>query len=100
LFDLSQLCLEWLNTGQADLNLDSIVNFEDFAVLAQNWRISTVRCSLNIPGDLNNDCVVDLLDLDEMSFEWLGIGQADLNGDSIVNFFDFAILAQNWFVGK
>jgi glucose/arabinose dehydrogenase len=98
LFDLNQMSLEWLGAGPADLDGDAIVDFGDFAILAQDWRVSTARCAANMPGDLNNDCVVDLFDLNEMFFNWLGTGPADLNGDGIVDFIDFAILAQNWLV--
>jgi glucose/arabinose dehydrogenase len=100
IFDLNEMCIQWLGTGPADLNGDLIVDFIDFAILGQDWQISTVRCVSNIPGDLNNDCAIDYLDLNEMFFGWLRTGPGDLNGDGIVNFVDFATLAQNWFVGK
>ena len=31
----------------------------------------TVACYYDIPGDLNNDCVVDLVDLATLSAHWL-----------------------------
>jgi hypothetical protein len=53
-------------------------------------------CAARAPGDLNNDCAVDYLDLEQMLLDWLGVGPADLNGDSVVNFKDFALLAGHW----
>ena len=53
-------------------------------------------CATRAPGDLNNDCVVDYLDLEQMLLDWLGVGPADLNGDSVINFEDFALLAGHW----
>lgn len=46
--------------------------------------------------DLNDDCVVDYRDLDEMAAQWLHTGEvkADLYGDDIVNLRDFAVLAE------
>ncbi len=55
-------------------------------------------CSARTPGDFNNDCVVDNLDLRQIAINWLGTGPADLNGDSIVNIEDFAILAEHWLI--
>lgn len=53
-------------------------------------------CSARTPGDINNDCVVDILDLHQMATTWLDDGPANLNGDLTVNLQDFAILAPHW----
>ncbi len=53
-------------------------------------------CRSRTLGDINNDCVVDYLDLNQMALNWLGTGPADLNSDLIVNFEDFRILAAHW----
>jgi len=50
-------------------------------------------CTARAPGDVNNDCLVDYLDLEQMSLDWLGMGPADLSGDLLINFEDFALLA-------
>jgi hypothetical protein len=55
-------------------------------------------------GDLNNDCKVDFHDLKIMAENWLGSGPtADIvpppSGDGIVNFLDFAVLAEWWLAG-
>ncbi|OHB58595.1 MAG: hypothetical protein A2Y12_08225 [Planctomycetes bacterium GWF2_42_9] len=82
-----------------------------------NWTGSTsptVYCSLNVPnvwfticpvtsGDLQPDGAVDIADLAIMASQWLespGTPSADImpkpNGDNIVNFLDFAELAEHW----
>jgi dockerin type I repeat protein len=58
---------------------------------------ATVPCPA-IPGDINEDCYVNMLDLAQMKEEWLEEGNlpADLFVDEIVNMLDFEILARNW----
>jgi hypothetical protein len=36
---LAELASQWLQPGQSsgNLNADEIVNFEDFAIMAENW---------------------------------------------------------------
>jgi len=56
-------------------------------------------------GDINGDCVVDLIDLKIMCDEWLAQGDqldADLykDEDSRVNLKDFAVLANSWLEGQ
>jgi hypothetical protein len=51
------------------------------------------------PGDFEPDGDVDYYDLAVLAAEWLydsGELIADLNGDDVVNFTDFAILTKNW----
>jgi len=51
------------------------------------------------PGDFEPDGDVDYYDLAVLAVEWLydsGELIADLNGDDVVNFTDFAILTGNW----
>lgn len=58
----------------ADINLDGVVDFCDFAVFAYAWRGHfgganwVMRCDLAEPKDL----VIDELDLTEFSEQWLG----------------------------
>jgi predicted aspartyl protease len=56
-----------------------------------------------LPGDITGDGVVDLLDIDAFTNAWLTTtgnpnwnAQADMVSDGIINFPDFAVLAQNW----
>ena len=55
-----------------------------------------------VPGDINGDWVVDWLDVAALADAWLATpaspnwnARADLVGDGIINFLDFAVLAQN-----
>ncbi len=53
-------------------------------------------------GDLNADCWVDFDDLAVLCLQWLqepGSPPADIappDGDGVVNFLDFAVLASRW----
>lgn len=58
----------------------------------------TLRSTV-LPGDINEDGTVDLLDLDilGMHFDTLGSpGNSDLNGDGLVDLLDLDILGQNF----
>ena len=71
----------------------------DLAPDANLLRFSYVP--VPIPGDLDLNNKVDLEDLELMTYDWLRIGgsRADLyppGGDGMVNFTDFAVLANNW----
>jgi len=68
-------------------------------------RLHWPRCvpsQLQPVGDLNDDCVVNYSDIDEMAGEWLSIPApgaeliADLDGDGDVDFSDYAELASAW----
>jgi hypothetical protein len=54
----------------ADLNNDKIVNFKDFAVIAENWMTILPQPDLSI-GDFNQDAKVDALDLRWLGCNWL-----------------------------
>ena len=49
-------------------------------------------------GDINYDCIVDYLDVQQMANEWLTSSDpnSDLDDDNDVDFNDFAILANHW----
>lgn len=58
-----------------------------------------------LPGDLAMDGYVDVLDIERFGYYWLMQGasqnndyyeRADINKDGSVDFYDFAMLAQNW----
>ena len=49
----------------ADFTGDCSVNFNDFAVMGEEWH----NCGGQ--ADLNNDCIVDLMDLAILADEWL-----------------------------
>lgn len=89
--DLRIFCDEWL---LEELSVDfwpdggdGIVNFMDWAILADGWEDT-----------------YDIFDLADFANEWLrrGIRVADIapyGGDGIVNMLDYAVLADNWLVG-
>jgi len=51
-------------------------------------------------GDLTHDNIVDMDDLYEFSLVWLVSDcnnvELDLNGDCIINFYEYSFFAQNW----
>jgi hypothetical protein len=56
-----------------------------------------------IPGDLNLDNKVDTADLEIMTWDWpeTGTSRADIFppfGDGLVDFIDYAVLANNWLI--
>ena len=68
-----------------------------------------ILCALTLPaaaapcpvGDLNGDCVVDMLDLEWFAFQWLDDSCderacADIAGDEGVDFLDFSRMLSNW----
>jgi len=71
-------------------------------VIFDNIRLK--RCGLTAAADLNNDCVMDINDLEVLSEQWLICGicyaKADIyppgRPDALVDFRDFAVLADKW----
>jgi hypothetical protein len=85
--------------GQAywcpDLSADDFVDLGDFALLAGNWQESGV----DLLGDFDGSGTVDNNDLQHFIYYWLSdyeCRSADFNFDYIVNFIDFAGLANLW----
>ncbi|MBN2020623.1 MAG: hypothetical protein JW749_10420 [Sedimentisphaerales bacterium] len=66
---------------RGDINLDGIVNYEDFVIFANAWRSQFgqaawfSRCDINSPKDM----VVDFLDFAVFAEEWLMIEQWRIN---------------------
>jgi hypothetical protein len=81
---------------------DWSVTYTDPAGIESDW--SNIESSIQVtPGDFEPDCDVDLADLAVLVDQWLqppGTPSADIapqpNGDGIVNFLDFALMAENW----
>jgi hypothetical protein len=74
---------------------DGRVYFEDI-------RLYNRRCVPELfEGDLDCDCVVNFRDFAILANEWLNTGccEADLYKDNKVNFKDLAIMADNWLEG-
>jgi predicted outer membrane repeat protein len=69
-----------------------------------NIRLLQPNCNPTLYGltssglisDFTGDSKVNMDDLEIMTQEWLHCGQADIYPDGIVDFCDFAVLAQQW----
>lgn len=76
--DATDNCLTVANAAQRDSNADGFGNLCD--------------------ADLNNDCVVNVVDLGLMRTSFFGSGpDADLDGDGVVNVVDLGLLRQAFF---
>jgi hypothetical protein len=81
----------WLaSTGKGDFNHDGITNFSDFAILADWWE--------SVPDDSEYTANTEVEDFSYfIANNWLeSIRTGDFNRDGIVDFIDFAILANRW----
>jgi predicted aspartyl protease len=111
--DLAEFAYHWLEDpnspdwySECDMappsSPDDKVNFLDFAVLADHLLEGFI---VPIPGDITNNGKVDWYDLKVLTDQWLqppGFPSADIAPtpvDGIVNFLDFAVLAENWLEG-
>jgi hypothetical protein len=75
-------------TGRLIITTDSVAN---------TLTITGCPSAGPVPGDVNNDCKVNWLDLNLLAQNWLAAGtSADLNSDGRVNIKDYAIIAGNW----
>jgi hypothetical protein len=110
----------WHNSGNVAINLfesNHIVTYKPITgwITPPNQTVTLNANTLNYVyitmqaypvGDFTQDNKVDFLDLDILIDQWIhapGNTSADIapqpNGDGIVNFFDFALFAQNWLEG-
>ncbi|MBN2020115.1 MAG: right-handed parallel beta-helix repeat-containing protein [Sedimentisphaerales bacterium] len=79
-------------TGQADIDGEERI-FNDVVDMGADEMITN-------PFDLNSDGVVDYSELAALADEWLLTGpdlQADFNNNQTVDWFDFTLLANQWF---
>jgi hypothetical protein len=99
------ICISVYSIGSAydvpnpNLDNDERVDFDDFAILSNNW----MQTGAGLAGDFDDSNSVDTKDLMVFSWYWLTeyseyqqCQQADLDIDGIIAFEDFALLAQNW----
>jgi hypothetical protein len=70
-----------------------VVHFDDI-------RLYPTRCvpEYGPPADVSGNCIVDLPDVEIMAGEWLESGEVvtDLYPDHVIDFKDYAALANNW----
>ncbi len=109
--DLKMFAEHWL--GQvifllSDLAEDEVVNFKDYAGLANRWRDNTDwinwqddNCfELELPAaDLNYDGIVNLRDFAILAGDWKSEGpclRSDIDGSGVVDYKDIAKLADEW----
>ena len=112
--DLEILLGQWLVEDpnyEYDLFEDGIVNFYDFAFFAEywttnsdweNWQDENCYEAELLAGDIDDSGQVDLRDVSIFTSDWLAPvdcdTRADINGDGVVNFEDFAVLAEEWWL--
>jgi hypothetical protein len=112
--DLGVLCEQWLlpvlPADMAGGEVDGFVDFLDWAVFANAWQSTSEPLSANwnpkcdiAPAGGNG--IVDIDDLTVFVNQWLQFSAycADIApapaGDEIVNWLDFAVLAEEWLAG-
>ena len=64
-------CVVAIPLTSPDINHNGIVNFIDFAELANHW----LETGTDLTGDLNNDGLVDFGDVSTMADHWLTDGR-------------------------
>jgi hypothetical protein len=117
--DLANFSLYWLaadcNSSNgfcegADIDRNGKVNYEDYAILADDWQSRKCQYACGsekrpfADADLTHDCVVDIYDLEIITDEWLNACDwlnfncrgGDFDRDGILNFKDFAEFAHSW----
>jgi len=109
---------DWLSDGQwHELNIDLddftysgldlryvdeiIIGIENGSgtVYFDGIRLYQPRCLVELQGDFDDNCKVDIEDLDIMADEWLSIAtfsKTDIYDDGITNMKDLAILGYMW----
>ncbi len=71
-------------------------------VFFDDIRLYASRCVPELVesvGGLNDNCIVDLPDLEMMTVQWLDSGpdlETDINTDEVVDFVDYALLTEAW----
>lgn len=83
---------------------DGIVNGDDLSKISSSWM--KVSCLQPLSADVNNDCRVNLEDLNYLSDGWLAVqGESrwkkkiDIcpgGGDGIINYEDFLMFSRQW----
>jgi hypothetical protein len=108
--DLMIFAEYWLEpvVALSDLNTDRVVDFKDVAIFAggwldntdwENWQEDNCYEMELLAGDVDDSGEVYYGDILMLADNWLSEGKcirADINKDDVVNFLDFAIIADEW----
>ena len=108
--EVTSRCIDAGNPGtplgdeQMTLSVDPLNRFGRNVRIDMGFYGGTAEASMAPPNwamlaDLTNDEVVDLSDLREFMYDWLGSEAeqpGDLDRNGVVNMIDFALFANNW----
>lgn len=83
----------WLQS----IRLPIILIAVSFAIIGSIFLYQSFAANANLPGDINNDNVVNLSDLSSLLSKWNTTDEnADINKDSKVGLADLSMLLSNW----
>jgi len=83
----------WLQSVRLPLVLVAVL----FAIIGSIFLYQSFAANANLPGDVNNDNIVNLSDLSILLSKWNTIDTSvDLNNDNEVGLSDLSILLSNW----
>lgn len=109
--DLKVLAEVWLveePSQRYDLFKDGIVNFRDFAFLAEYWKSNSYWGNWGddncyemelLASDLNYDGIVNLVDFAVLSSDWMKEGNCincDIDNSGAVDYKDLSIMSDEW----
>jgi hypothetical protein len=110
--DFAEFATSWMDepaSPKGDLYDDGFVDYNDLMLFAEDWLYNTDWTKWGqertfeierLENDFDLSGQIDLGDIMVLSDYWLldgsGCGGPELSGDNIVNFRDFAVLANQW----
>jgi hypothetical protein len=71
-----------IDPNYPDLNGDQIINFADFAIMANNW----METGTGLAGDFDNNLTVDFNDLYVITYRWLEKPPIDLTSACVAHY--------------
>ena len=98
-WDLRALCENWLlEELLGDLPVEGVIDFGEFAGLAKSWQRTSVW-KRAFAADIDNNSIVNFKDYSLLAQDWGKEGTelyGDLNLDGKVDYADIAYLADDW----